>query len=104
MSNNELEPWLGLRIPRVPTVFLPYLRRDFRGEEGKRELGREALTESGITALGRALGRPGRDREAAFHLLAADAFFTYGCESAALEDDPPGALRELLDRIGEAFR
>ena len=104
MSKKKLEIWLGQMEPRVPAAFLPFLVQDFAELEEGEAVERETLTTSGISSLGRALGRRGRDRTAAFHLLAADAFITYACESGALEADPRAALGELLTRIGEAFR
>jgi hypothetical protein len=103
VSDKKLEAWMGSREPPVPSAFLPYLALSFTAAEGGEEIGRGRLTESGIAALEHALGRPGRDRAAAFHLLAADALVTYACEEAALENHPAEALTELLNRIGEAF-
>lgn len=50
------------------------------------------------TALDEARSRPGRIRESAFQLLAADALVTYACEAALEESDPPAALRAILLR------
>jgi hypothetical protein len=61
------------------------------------------LAELGEAALRRALENPGRDRGAAFHLLAADAFLTYACEVGAEEADVQGSLMALLEQIGERF-
>lgn len=60
----------------------------------------EALTAAGTQALAEAVRRPGRDREAAFHLLAADALLTYACEATAHEPDVEARLRQILERIG----
>ncbi len=76
----ELQEWLALPQDELPLV--------------------DALAEAGRTALGEAVRRPGRDREAAFHLLAADAFFTYACEAATETEDVEAALRDVLARIG----
>ena len=50
------------------------------------------------TALDEFRSRPGRIRESAFQLLAADARVTYACEAALEERDPPAALRAILLR------
>ena len=59
----------------------------------------ESLLRAGLLHLEEALGRPGRDREAAYQLLAADALVTYGCEAASEAVDVRGALREVLGRV-----
>jgi hypothetical protein len=59
----------------------------------------EALAAAGRETLSRALERPGRDREAAFLLLTADALTTYACEAAAGAADPVGELRIVLARL-----
>jgi len=76
----ELQEWLALPDDDLPLV--------------------DALAEAGRVCLERAQRRPGRDREAAFHLLAADAFFTYACEAATETEDVEAALRGVLSRIG----
>jgi hypothetical protein len=48
----------------------------------------------------RALARPGRVRESALSLLAADAWITYACEAALDEGDAVAALRSITKRIG----
>ena len=53
-------------------------------------------------ALAAALARPGRNREAAEALLAADALLTYAVEDAADASDPESALGALLQRVAEA--
>jgi hypothetical protein len=59
----------------------------------------ESLLRAGLLHLEDAVGRPGRDREAAYHLLAADALVTYGCEAASEAVDVCGVLREVLGRV-----
>lgn len=59
------------------------------------------LTREGLEALDRARGAPGRVRESAFHLLAADALLTYACEAAMEEDDPAASLMDLMERAAE---
>ena len=99
MSQVTLEDWLRRRIPPIPAPFLPHLL------EGRGEVFRPLDLESrGVASLAKALGKPGRDREAAFHLLAADAFLTYACEALAHEPDPRAALETLLGGLGDRFR
>lgn len=62
------------------------------------------MTTRGLDALDQALGRPGRDRQAAFHLLVGDAFLTYACEAAAGEVDVGARLKEILERTGDRFQ
>jgi hypothetical protein len=63
-----------------------------------------SLAASGAEVLARALSHPGRDRSAAFELLAADALLTYACEEAAREEDVEGALAAILRRVEEGIR
>ena len=105
MSEETLERWLLGRVPLLPTPFLPHL---LGGEEGLLQSEgcsvASDLATRGTVALGLALERPGRVREAAFQLLAADAFFTYACEAAALEEDVRSGLEGILMRSGDRFR
>jgi hypothetical protein len=98
MSEKSLEDWLEEREPGIPAPFLPHLVGDPPGQAGLEE-----LTDLGVGALRRALLRPGRDRAAAFDLLAADAFLTYACEGATMEGNVPGALEAILNQVGERF-
>ena len=59
----------------------------------------ERLSRAGLLHLEDAVARPGRDREAAYQLLAADALITYGCEAASEAPDVRGALSEALVRV-----
>ncbi len=59
----------------------------------------ESLLRAGLLHLEEAVGRPGRDREAAYQLLAADALITYGCEAASEAADVRGVLSEVLGRV-----
>ena len=97
MSKVILEDWLRRRIPPIPSPFLPYLL----GEEGV--LDSLDLAGRGAASLSKALGRPGRNRGAAFHLLAADALLTYACEAVARHPDPKASLETLLEGLGDRF-
>lgn len=98
MPEETLESWLRGRAPPIPAPFLPHLL-----EEGDGPLGSMGLTDRGTEALSRALERPGRIREAAYFLLAADAFFTYACEAAAREGNVRVGLEGLLGLLGDRF-
>lgn len=55
--------------------------------------------EAALRALREALARPGRDREGAFALLAADALLTEASRGLLEAEDPEGALIALMVRI-----
>jgi hypothetical protein len=58
-----------------------------------------AAAEAALRALREALARPGRNREGAFALLAADALLTEASRGILEAEDPEEALIELMDRI-----
>ena len=99
MDKETLEVWLLDREPRVPGPFLPLLL-----EAGVGSARCEGLLAQGTEALRRALGRPGRNRDSAFHLLTADAFLTYSCEAVVREQDVSGGLEKVLEGLAENFR
>lgn len=88
--------WLEVRLDEAPDPFVPWLERYDASEDGAP---RAVLEERGVRALRDAMARPGRDREAAFRLLAADGYLTYACEAVLDLDEPEPALRELLRRV-----
>lgn len=111
---RDVRSWLGARLGAVPDSFVPWIERYGKvpeeGEGGRADGGpppdgtgggvSQELGTRGVRALREALERSGRDREAAFRLLAADAFLTWACEAAVeLEEEPRPALRQLLDRV-----
>jgi hypothetical protein len=59
----------------------------------------EQLTRAALDALGRARARPGRHRESAFDLLAADALVTYACEAAVEGEDIEDGLSRILRTV-----
>ena len=92
---NHLKGWLTAREPTAPEGLL-------RGLEPVSSQGAslsDALGSAAAHHLGEALARPGRDREGAYHLLAADALLTYACEAATEEADTERVLARLLERI-----
>jgi hypothetical protein len=82
---------------RVPEALEQWIRR-FAGLEGK-DGDADDLAAGGIRALREALARPGRDREGAYALLAADALLTRAAEAALDDPDPEAALRDLMERV-----
>ena len=59
----------------------------------------EGVTGVALASLDRAREAPGRVRESAFHLLAADALLTYACEAALGEAHPAQSLSRLLHQV-----
>ena len=82
------------RRPAAPMDLGPWLRTD--DESGSMT---ERITRVARAAIDQAQARPGRIRESAFQLLAADALVTYACEAALEQGDPPAALRAILHRV-----
>jgi len=100
MKPRTLKDWLGERRPRVPEPFLPPLL-DLGGQSSATA---EALGRMGADALSISLARPGRDREAAFTLLAGDAYLTYACEALVEGDGDVGeGLETLIQAMGIRF-
>ena len=102
-QRGEREPlahWLSRRVPEIPEPFLHHLLPG----EPRIHQGAEALLDAGFERIRQALASPGRNRKAAFHLLAGDALLTYACEAAAEEEDPGRVLGTLLGRLGDRFR
>ena len=116
--------WLLAREPSLPGAFLPHLLGEGRESRevdgvGRGQGGRgspagaapvredpdvaEGLMEAAHSAFDEAVRVPGARREAAFRLLAGDAFLTYACETALEEVDPGTVLEELLARVGRRF-
>jgi len=55
--------------------------------------------EAAFRALREAAARPGRDREGAFALLAADALLTEAARGLLAAEEPETALTDLLERV-----
>lgn len=95
--------------PHPPAVLEEWIDRwagpggTTRPRSAAREVGEHEspsdLLPRAIRALEHALARPGRDRDAAQALLAADHLLTLACERAADAADPETALRDVLDHI-----
>ena len=93
--------WVAARSPPAPDELKAWLKISDDGSDldGVVASVPESLLRAGLLHLEAALGRPGRDREAAYQLLAADALVTYGCEAASEADDVRGVLREVLGGV-----
>jgi len=94
---TDARAFLGRRVPPPPEALDRVLAE--RELDGMAPL--EGLLREGLAELDRARRAPGRVRESAFHLLAADALLTYACEAALEADDPDACLSELVARAGE---
>ena len=93
--------WVATRTPPAPDELKVWLKipDDGSDPDGGVASVPESLLRAGLLHLEEALGVPGRDREAAYQLLAADALITYSCEGASEAADVRGVLREILDRV-----
>lgn len=92
---NAVVSWLDEREPAPPLELREWLMVPDEGLDLV-----DALARAGSGALEEAVRRPGRDRDAAFYLLAADALLTYACEAAADGEDVERKLRAILERTG----
>jgi hypothetical protein len=97
---TDVRGWLARRAPEPP----PPLRRWLEAVPCAGAGLGEALLGGALVELGQARAAPGRVRESAFHLLAADALVTYACEAALDDVDPVGALGQILGRVAAAER
>ncbi len=93
--------WLATRTPPAPDELKAWLKPPDDGEDLDSGVASVpgCLVAGGLAHLNEAAARPGRDREAAYQLLAADALITYSCEAASEAADVRGALREVLVRV-----
>jgi hypothetical protein len=90
--------WLATRTPPAPDELQAWLRipDDGTDPDGGVASVSGSLLKSALAHLEDATARHGRDREAAYQLLAADALVTYGCEAASEAEDVRRALRQVL--------
>ncbi|MFP3949115.1 MAG: hypothetical protein ACOC8K_03060 [Gemmatimonadota bacterium] len=115
--SSPVESWLAGRMERVPAEFRPWLEGDEEVGEAfedaaDRSVGRPddetdpeipavaaALENRALRALRRAMSAPGRNRDSAFCLLAADAHLTWSAEALVERSDPESELRAFLHRV-----
>lgn len=116
-ASTRVRKWLAPRMDGVPSELLSWLEveenrpdEDRPDEEGDpaypdggdvHDVGR-SLERRGVESLRRAMAGPGRNRDSAFHLLAADAYLTWSAEALLESSDPESALRALLRRVAAA--
>ncbi len=93
--------WLATRMPPAPDELKAWLKVSDGGANPDGEMASlpGSLVASGSAHLDEAVAMPGRDREAAYQLLAADALITYACEAASEAVDVRGVLNEVLVRV-----
>jgi len=84
------------RTPEPPAAIVEWMER-FGG--GVDTSAGEPLRDAALRALAEALARPGRDRDGAFALLAADGLLTWAMEDAADTADPDAKLLALLRAV-----
>jgi hypothetical protein len=95
---QSLASWIADRHPPPVVPLDRWTRTAGVVEDGDRV---DMLTMLATSALESALARPGKEREGAFHLLAADALLTYACEAALETNDVEGALLRILGSASE---
>ena len=94
---TDVGAWLDTRRPAAPAELRSALDLGVKGQaSGSVSQGLEHAT---LRSLQSALARPGRVRESAFELLAADAFLTFACEAALETEAPRSALMGLLTEL-----
>ncbi len=92
--------WVATRKPPAPDELKAWLKIPDvgSGPDGGIASVPQCLLRAGLLHLEEALAKPGRDRQAAYHLLAADALITYSCEAASEAADVRDVLSEALGR------
>lgn len=104
---SSVSDWLEARTPAPPEPLARWME-DVPGLGDGEETSTSGMTgpllTAGLEELDRARQAPGRVRQSAFHLLAADALLTYACEAALEEPDPEEALMDALRNAGARER
>ncbi|MGD8321230.1 MAG: hypothetical protein PVJ02_12260 [Gemmatimonadota bacterium] len=90
---SDVRGWISRRSPDPPEALARWLDDLPLDPEASRT---HALASAALGQLDHARSAPGRVRESAFHLLAADALLTYACESAMDDPDPVRVLEGLV--------
>lgn len=94
---SGIRAWLDTRRPGAPAELRTAIEDALK--EAPSSSKQEALEHGTQRSLACALARPGRVRDSAFDLLAADALLTYACEAALESEEPSAALAAILDRL-----
>ena len=95
---GSLDDWLVLRRPPAPAELKAWWEDPVKvvNSDGRSASIASSLIKGGME---RAVAMPGRNRDAAYRLLAADAWVTYACEAASEVADVRGALGEVLGQL-----
>ena len=93
----DVAAWLDARRPEAPAELRSALDSCVEGHESGSVS--EVFRGAALRSLDSALVRPGRVRESAFELLAADALLTFACEAALEREDPRSGLTGLLTEL-----
>ena len=88
---SDVRSWIASRQPPAPMSLDRWVT-----DAHPRADATDALTRVAVAAMTEARRAPGRVRESAFALLAADALFTWACEAALESDDAEDALGRVL--------
>ena len=94
-SGVTVSGWLEEADPAIPAALVVHLEGALGGKDQPAP-DLEGLEGAALEELGEALHRPGRDRQAAVHLLAADGLLTSACALAAEAPSVGEALGRLL--------
>ena len=101
---SDVDSWLSARRPASPFELAATLREKVSSVEEQGMTMADTLSATARACLQQAQSRSRRTREAAFHLLTADALVTYACEAALESADSDATLdatlMEIL-RVGE---
>jgi len=89
-----LRAFLAQRVPPPPAPLATWLDGVETGEDATAT----ELLRVGLGELNTARSVPGRVRESAFHLLAADALITYACEVALEGEHPRARFADFVQR------
>jgi len=89
------------RDPReIPAVLAEWILT-YGGHDAGARGSMDSLCTAAVQALNQARSRPGRDREAASALLAADALLTAACAMSSEAEDPDAALVRITGEVGD---
>lgn len=94
--SGRVEGWIEGRRPRPPSPLLSHLEMEPPADDAETRV--LSLVKAAVARLDRA---EGVRLDAAFALLAADAFLTYGVEAASEEEDVEAALLRAVRSLGE---
>lgn len=91
-----ISEWIDRREHAVPAQFRPWLAADG-------PVSRDSLLDAAGQELKKCAAHSPRDRRAAFHLLAADAYVTYACMLDLTEGADGHALEEVARRVAQGW-